>query len=269
MKSPSDDAGGYDSRSFVAEFYDFVPAYAQRPDLAFYLDLARAAKGTTLELGCGTGRLLVPMARAGLSIVGLDRSQAMLQRCRQKLETEPADVRGRAQLVNGDMTDFALTQTFQLITAPFRCFQHVLAVERQIACLRCVHRHLAPGGRFVLDLFQVQAARMHDPAFMQESLEFEGVALSGSRTLKRTSRTAAFHRGEQYNDSELIYYVTSADGSTERLVHEFPLRYFFRYEVEHLLARTGFAVEGVFGNYDRSKLDDDSPDMIFVAKAAD
>ncbi|MBC5805219.1 MAG: hypothetical protein DLM53_02130 [Candidatus Eremiobacter antarcticus] len=268
MRTSPHDAGGYDSRSFVAEFYDFVPAYSNRPDAAFYLDLARAAAGATLELGCGTGRLLIPIARAGVEIVGLDRSQAMLQRCRQKLETESEAVRSRTQLVNGDMTDFELKQRFQLVIAPFRCFQHVLAVERQIACLRCVRRQLAAGGTFVLDVFQVQAARMHDTAFMQESVEFEGVALSGGRTLKRTFRTAAFHRGEQYNDCELIYYVTKPDGGSERLVHAFPLRYFFRYEVEHLLARSGFAVEDVFGDYDRSPLADDSPEMIFVAKAA-
>ncbi len=68
------------------------------------------------------------------------------------------------------------------------------------------------------------------------------------------------------NDVELIYYVTHADGRTERLVHAFTIRYFFRYEVEHLLARCGFRVAALYGDYERSPLRDDSPDMLFVVE---
>jgi hypothetical protein len=84
--------------------------------------------------------------------------------------------------------------------------------------------------------------------------------------LKRTHRLAALHRAEQYNDIEMIHYVTHPDGHTERLVQAFPFRYFFRYEVEHLLARCGLKVIELFGSFDRSPLEDNSPEMIFVAE---
>lgn len=265
----SDDAGGYDSRWSVAEYYDLVPAYAGRPDKEFYLAAAQRVHGAVLELGCGTGRLLIPLARSGATITGIDLSLGMLARCREKLQREAPAVRERATTLRLDMTSFALGQSFALVIAPFRCFQHVLDVQRQISCLRSIHQHLAPGGRLILDVFHVQPARTHEPKYSQEEVEFSGLTLPDGRTLGRSLRTAAFHRAEQINDVELIYSVRHADGREERLVHAFPMRYYFRYELEHLLARCGFVVSAVYGDYDRSPLRDESPEMIFVAEKAE
>lgn len=74
------------------------------------------------------------------------------------------------------------------------------------------------------------------------------------------------HITEQYNEVELAYYVRNTDGTTERLVHAFKMRWFWRYEMEHLLTLAGFQVESVFGNFDRSPFTDSSPEMIFVAR---
>ncbi len=266
MESNEHDAGGYDRRTFVAEFYDFVPPYANRADRQFYVDYARNAGGPVLELGCGTGRLLIPIARSGVSITGLDLSHAMLQRCREQLAQEPPAVQASASIHHGDMTQFSLGKKFAIATVPFRAFQHLIAVEQQLACLRCIREHLVENGVVILDLFQVQGARIHDRTFMKSEIEFEGAQLPDGRSLSRSSRVAGFHRAQQINDCELIYDVTHPDGRTERLIHDFPLRYFFRYEVEHLLARSGFQVAKLFGDYDRSALTDESPEMIFVAR---
>jgi len=258
--------GGYEYQSFVAEFYDFIPGYARRPDLEFYLDFSRSAGGKILELGCGTGRILIPTAAAGCQIVGFDLSEYMLAKCREKLQSQPKEVRERVRLVHGNMTNFELNEHFSLITIPFRPFQHLVSVDDQLACLRCANRHLVTGGKLILDLFQVNPRRMFDLVYTKESEDFADVKLPDGRTLKRTHRTVAFHRAEQYNDIELIYYVTYPDGRTERLVQAFPFRYFFRYEVEHLLARCGFKVAELFGSFDKSPLTDDSPEMLFVAE---
>jgi hypothetical protein len=108
---------------------------------------------------------------------------------------------------------------------------------------------------------------MHDPAFHEEQFVAE-YEMSGGLRVRLTERVVAFHRAEQCNDVEMIYGVTHPDGRKERLVLAWTLRYFFRYEVEHLLARCGFRVTAVYGNFDRSPLRDDSPEMIFVAEAA-
>jgi SAM-dependent methyltransferase len=251
---------------FVAEYYDSLPLVRGRQDLDFYLYYAQAAGDPILELGCGTGRILLPLAEAGHRAYGLDFSSQMLARCRKKLAAEPPEVRERVRLIQGNMVGFDLKETFQLITIPFRPFQHLLKVEDQMGCLRAAHKHLEPGGKIILDLFQTDAGRMHDPVHLHESEAHAEVTLPDGRKVRLAERTVAFHRAEQMNDVELIYYVTHPDGRKERLVHPFTIRYFFRYEVEHLLQCCGFRVLEVFGRYDRSPLLDDSPDMLFVAE---
>ncbi len=252
--------------SFVAEYYDYLPPVAGRRDVDFYLNCARELNGSVLELGCGTGRVLLAIARAGHRIVGLDLSEPMLSKCRAKLETEPPDVRQRVQLVLADMTRFDLNEEFRLIIIPFRPFQHLLDVEAQLGCLHSAARHLARGGRLIIDFFQTDPRRMHDPVFLQESMSHPEVTLPDGRKLRLTDRVRAFHRAEQRNDVEMMYNVTHPDDRTERLVFAFTVRFFFRYEVEHLLARCGFRVIDLFGDFDRSPLVDTSPEMIFVAE---
>jgi SAM-dependent methyltransferase len=256
----------YDSP--VADYYDYHPAVSGRRDVEFYLAEALKQSGPVLELGCGTGRILLPMARAGLRVTGFDLSARMLKICRAKLDAEPAEVRARVKLVPGDMTAFELGEEFSLVIIPFRPFQHLLEVEQQIGCLRAVAQHLAPCGRLILDFFQTDPRRIYDPEFHRERSSGPEVALPDGRRLSVSDRVVAFHRAEQKNDVEMYYDVTHPDGRSERLVFAFTIRYFFRYEVEHLLARCGLKVVELFGDCERSPLRDDSPDMVFVAAKA-
>lgn len=263
--------GGYEDQAFVAEVYDVVYAGERSPALKFgldfYLNYALSAGGKVLELGCGTGRVLIPIAAAGCQIVGLDLSEYMLAICREKLQRQPREAQERVRLVQGSMTDFDIGETFHLAIIPFRAFQHIVPADDQLACLRCVNRHLVKGGRLVFDVFQVDPQRMmHNPVYTREHEVFPETGLPDGRKLRRTVQTVAFHRTEQFNDMEFVYYVTHPDGRTERLAQAFPFRYFFRYEVEHLLGRCGFKVVELFGDFDRSPLRDDSPQMIFVAE---
>lgn len=253
--------------AFVAEYYDYLPPVAGRRDIDFFLRRAREQGDPILELGCGTGRVLLPLAEAGHGVVGLDLSAAMLNRFRAKLEEKPAVVRARVRLIHGDMTEFQAGKKFRLITIPFRPFQHLLRVEQQMACLNCARNHLLPGGQLILDVFHTDPRRMHDAAFQQESAPHPEVVLLDGRKVILTERTAQFHRAEQINDVELFYNISHPDGRKERLVFAFRLRYFFRFEVKHLLARCGFVLKELYGSYDGRPLEDGSPEMIFVAEA--
>ncbi len=247
-----------------AEFYDYTPLYRTRADIPFYVEEARRA-GSVLELGCGSGRILIPTAAAGVPITGLDLSDSMLARCREKLAAQPPDVRARVRLVHGSMTDFHLPEKFALVTTPFRAFQHLVSIDDQLACLRCVHRHLAPGGRLILDMFQTNPAAMSDPEWMREREDTPETKLPDGRSFRRTARITAFHRAEQMNEVEFAVYLTHPDGRTERYAESFPFRYFFPKEVEHLLARAGFRVVAVYGDFNRSPLANDSAEMLTVA----
>ena len=260
---------------FIADYYDESPLVRGRTqDVAFYRNAVHEFGDPVLELGCGTGRITLALAEAGYGVTGLDISERMLERCTQKLAGLPTETRERVHLVQGNMVRFDLGEKFRVIIIPFRPMQHVLEIDEQIACLESVRRHLrAKGRRFgersgklILDVFQTDAERMHDPAYQEESLVTE-YAMPDGRHVKIMERVAAFHRAQQRNDVEMIFYVTDARGKEERLVFAWTLRYFFRYEVEHLLARCGFRVSAVYGDFDRSPLADSSPEMIFVAEA--
>ena len=253
---------------FIADYYDSSPMVIQRThDVAFYCNAARKYGDPVLELGCGTGRITLPIAEAGYRVVGLDISEKMLECAVEKRAALRREARERVHLVQGDMTEFDLGEKFRTIMIPFRPFQHLLETEKQMACLKAAREHLSPGGHLIVDFFQTDPERMHDSMFEREALLTE-YDLPGGRHVALSERVASFHRGQQRNDVEMIFRVTHADGKQERLVMAWTLRYFFRYEVEHLLARCGFRVEAVYGDFDSSPLGDTSPEMIFVAGVA-
>jgi SAM-dependent methyltransferase len=260
-------AGGYDQYAFIADLYDYVGPYRDRRDVSFFVDAAREAGSPVLEVGCGTGRVLIPTVRAGLDIVGLDFSSRMLDVCRHRLQDEPDPVRARAQLVQGDMRAFDLGRTFTLATIPFRPFQHLVTVEEQLSCLESIHRHLVDGGAIILDVFNPSLDALGDRPYGHEFGEEPEFSVPDGRRVTRRHRMVAQDRFKQTNDVELIYYVTHPDGRGERLVHAFTMRYLFRFEVEHLLARAGFQVEHLYADYDKSPYGSKYPgELLLVAR---
>jgi SAM-dependent methyltransferase len=222
-----------------------------------------------LEIGCGTGRVLIPTARAGIEIVGLDLSPGMLEVCRERLRHEPDAVQQRVTLVHSDMRQFDLGCAFTLATIPFRPFQHLLDVDDQLACLASIRRHLAAGGRLIFDVFNPSLDALVNMPIGQETGMEPEFAAPGGRRVTRCFKIVATDRFAQINDIELIYDVTHADGRQERFIHAFRMRYLFRYEVEHLLTRAGFIVEHLYAGYDRSQYGSTYPgELVFVARKA-
>jgi SAM-dependent methyltransferase len=264
------DTGGYQSNPFVAQIYDQVIPYRDRPDVGFFVDAAIESGSPVLEIGCGTGRVLLPTARAGISITGLDLSEHMLDVCRTALKAESQEVQGRVDLVQGDMRGFDLGKKFTLVTTPFRPFQHLLTPHDQINCLECIQRHLEPGGRFILDIFNPSLTSITADNLGQEvGAEPEFITPEGIR-VRRFNKTNQRDHLKQILDVELIYYLTHPDGRQERIVHAFQMRYLFRYEAEHLLARCGFEVLDVFADYEKNPLGSTYPgELIFIARKSD
>ena len=250
----------------MAEFYDHVVPYATRPDVRFYVEAARECGGPVLELGCGTGRILVPTARSGIGIAGLDASAGMLEACRRRLQAEPAELRDRVSLQRADMRDFDLGRTFRLVTIPFRPFQHLITVEDQLACLSAIRRHLAADGRLVFDVFNPSIHNLAKPADGAETDEEPPFTLPDGRTIVRRHRVFERDLFRQIVTGEIVYQVTHADGRQERLVQPLHIRYLFRFEAEHLLARAGFSLEQIYSDFNRSPYGSQYPgELIFVA----
>jgi len=193
-------------------------------------------------------------------MTGLDKSKHMLARCRAKIDALPRGTRDRITLVEADMTDFQLSRTFKLAIVPFRPIQHLTTVNEQLSFLRCVHQHLQPGGRLVFDAFNPNLALLAAAINPDEIEDTPELSLPDGRHLHRAFRVVRKRYAEQCNDCELIYYLDERP-----IVQSFPMRYFFRFELEHLLARSGFEVTALYGGFDRSPFEDNSPEMIFAA----
>ena len=256
----------YDEYKAIAELYDYVVPYRERADVGFFVHAARESGGPVLEVGSGTGRVLIPTARAGIEITGLDLSPHMLAVCRERLQAETKEVQTRVHLVEGDMRQFELAQTFQLVTLPFRPFQHLTTIEEQLACLGCIHRHLAKGGKLILDIFNPKLETLVEKDFGKEMAEEPEFSLPDGRRVIRRHSVVSRDVANQINNVELVHYVTFPDGRKERLVQAFPMRYLFKFEAEHLLVRAGFTVEQLYADYDKSPYGSKYPgELIFVA----
>lgn len=258
-----DDLNRYED-PWTAEVYDFANAaeMSQR-DLPFWLALAEESGGPVLELACGTGRVLLPLARAGHEITGLDISPHMLAVAKRKPDQEPPEAQARVRLVEGDMRDFALDRRFGLILIPYRSFHALLERSDQRNCLQRCAAHLKPGGRLAIDVFDPRLARISTPGGVDESpCEYPGpdgiiVRQSGHTDYDLPNQRLAWHAR---------YECTAPDGTITVREHSLELRYFFRLEMEWMLEACGFEVEALYGDFDRRPFKGEGREMIFVAR---
>lgn len=139
----------------LAQLYDAHHA-RHCHDLDFWRKLAGRANGPLLELGCGTGRVLLPLLHAGFQVAGLDNDRDMLYFLRQRLAELPAENAGRAELIQADMCDFALERRFGLVLLPCNTLSTLEAAARG-RMLSCVAAHLKAGGLFAASMPNPQA----------------------------------------------------------------------------------------------------------------
>ena len=258
-----------DEYAAIADLYDHITIYNDRFDVAFFVEAAKESRGPVLEIGCGTGRVLIPIAREGIDIVGLDPSPSMLAICRQRLEQESAEVRSHVELVEGDMRAFDLGRTFRLVTLPFRPFQHLLTLDDELTALATIRRCMTDDGRLILDLFNPDLAALALRWEGEEREEGAAFTTPDGRRVVRRFRIGSHDRFQQIMRLEIIHDVTHPDGREEQCVQPMALRYLFRFEAEHLLARAGFTVERLYAGYDKSEYGSSYPgELVFVARKA-
>ncbi|MEX0785378.1 MAG: class I SAM-dependent methyltransferase [Dehalococcoidia bacterium] len=253
---------------YDAEVYD-ARAQGVPGDVEFFLKLALEAHALghpVLELACGTGRVAIPIAQAGVRVVGLDLRPSMLAVAQAK--SDGLDVKN-ARWVEGDMRDFALPERFGLIYIPFRSFQHLLTVEDQLACLAAVREHLTPGGRFALNIFNPNIIAIAEGISSQRgSLRRRRDDYTNTRSggTMKAWETRAYHTAAQEVESDWIDEELDNDGVVvSRVYRGLKLRYLFRYEMEHLLIRAGFEIEALYGDCFGAPFEDTSPEMVWVA----
>ena len=246
-----------------ADIYDAVYSYV-RDDIPFYVEEALAADGPVLELGCGTGRVAIPIAQSGVEAVGVDSSTAMLDVARGKTERLGLGD-DSLSLVLADMRELSLDRQFALAIIPFRGFLALLTVEDQRRTLSRIREHLAPGGRLAFDIFVPDLNML-----LQEGdtpYHLRDVTDPESGVTYVLWQQSGFDNHNQIISTRLILEELDAGRAVVRRIYrDFQLRYAHRWEVYHLLAACGFEVVELYGDFDRSPFDEGSNEMVWLAK---
>src|SRR5262245_47188053 len=243
-----------------ARYYD-ADYGAVEDDIPFYRELARRCGGPILEPMCGSGRLLAPLARAGYRLTGVDISPALLARARTKLAE--GGLLGQVELLEADIRQAAPDGPFALAIVALNSFMHLATADDQLAALSRIHAALRPDGLLALDLFNPDLralAGYNGELVFDKALELD----DGTRVHKFVAQQA--DPATQTLDIQFIYDELDAEGRVRRSVLPFTLRWLYRYELEHLLARAGFALEAVYGSYDLDEYSAASELMLAVAR---
>jgi SAM-dependent methyltransferase len=247
----------HDYPEFVARFYDTVYAEVRDGvDNDYYLARVAASPGPVLEIGAGTGRLFCEALKRGADIDGLDVSPAMLARARAKL---PEGERHRLRLA--DAVSAQLERRYALVLAPFRVLSHVEELEGQLRLLNNVHAHLLPGGHFVFDLYVPDPRILADG--MAEHVDFDGEYAPGRRLRRLVSARSDVVSQRTFGRMRFLW---DEDGEQRQGDWDFVLRFFFRYELEHLVARSRLTLESLHGDFQGGALTPDSKEFVVTCR---
>jgi len=263
-------AMGTDSYRVTAKYYD--AAYAAKHDLVdlpFYLELAREQGGPVLEIACGSGRVLLPVAQAGVEIHGVDNSEPMLRILEARLAKEPPEVRRRVTLHSGDMRAFRLRRKYPLVTIPFRPLQHMQTLEDQTKALTTAAFHLGKRGILALDVFYPK----HDAISAgvgEEVPEMEWPDPSHSgRVVRRYFRKEGFDKIHQVFQFTFIFRTYEGEKVVLEEAEQLSLAYYTYPHLQALFRLAGLQPVAEYGSFAKTPLDNAAQEMIFLLCKAD
>jgi len=240
-------AGMRDIRAAVARYYDLNPNVPS--DVAFYSALVSSPDASVLELGCGTGRVLLPLAERCAYIQGIDLSEAMLRICNHKLRRARIPTM-RAQVALGDISDFDLGRSFDLIIAPYRVMQNLESDSQLQGLFNTLHRHLSPRGTCVLNVFKPKwdAERMRREWVTKDERFCWEVPVVGGRVTCHDLRS-------QIDGDRLVLYPELIwrryRGSTivDDVAMKIPMRCYYPEGFTQLITNNGFEIIDRWGGY--------------------
>lgn len=244
---------------YYVGIYDFLHEFLV-DDIKLYKTLLKEKKDCVLELGCGTGRVMLPLVEDGFSIVGLDIAESMLAVLRRKLETARERRHGRYDLIHGDMRHFRLERKFSAIIIPFNTFLYMHTAEDQRRCLTTAWQHLTADGLMVIDCFNpLPILKNRQPGALVHEL-----------TRYDAERKVIFSYFSSYFfDNHFFYWNQFFEElkPTGEVTKQFRLLKFkcvFEDDMRRICENSGFKVEAVLGSYDQKSATADSNNLIFI-----
>jgi len=240
----------------AAKFYDL---FGSKNDLEFYKELALQSGNEALELGVGTARVAISLAKDGVTVVGIDNSVHMLRVAKEKLAKETEDIRKRVILKRGDMRNFELRQSFPFIYIPASTFDHNITIEDRKQTLNCICRHLKKNGTFAFDLEQAMPDKPEKSWWIDRKKTEDGKTVVRSIFTRKNApkRTLSLD----------LFYDVCKNGKMLERYHEYgEVAIISRDEIIRLLKEAGFKVVSVYGDFDKSEYRKDSPKLVLVTK---
>lgn len=260
-------AMAYDHPEFdaMSKWYDFDYERRVREDLPFYLRCAKQGGGPVLELGAGTGRVTGFLAKAGFEVTGVELSAAMLARAEER-RGKLGDAGRRIRFVHGDMSDLRVRGRFGTVLVPFRSFNHLYTVERQLAALRGIRARLKARGLAVIDLWNPNLPKLQEQRGRVQVAYERNDPRTGNRVVQRFRIRADIPSQMGFLD----YWWDEYRGGRRIGRDHAPMRWrwFHRFEFEHLLARAGLAARSVYGDFSGGALLAASEELLFVVERA-
>lgn len=222
----------------------------------FNLELARSyGQGGVLDMGCGTGLIMLPLLQDGFHVTGLDLSQEMVNQCSKKIAGQGIDA-DQYQLIQTSMADFDLQDKVSLALIPRSGFLHLLSTEDQISALQSINRNLVEGGHLSLNTFTPSYDIISERGHGKEEKPFYRTSFVN----KSGNNVDIYNKMVYYHDTQLMkgewtFEEKDEDGNSLAVVtRPVSMRWSFRSEMELLFRLTGFEVEKVYGGYDMSEI---------------
>jgi len=242
---------------YVAKFYDIIyDSIRSHVDTDFYLKRIRQTRGPVLEIGCGTGRFFSQAIELGADIYGIDISKSMVNVLLGKIQSEH-----HKRISIQSATNFRFPFKFDLIIVPFRVYSHLLTVEEQLSALNNAFEHLSDNGRLIFDVY------VPNPGMIASGLEnvtdFKGEFEPG----KKISRIVTMKADIVNQISDItMTFKWDQDGRERVEMWNFKFRFYFRFELEHLIARSKLTLEKIYGNFEEGDLTGDSQEFIVICR---
>ena len=258
------EADGTDVYGQYSEFYDvYVGDFLD--DLPFYMEFASPVKTRVLEIGAGSGRLTLPMARSRVRVVAVDISTSMLSLLNARLKDEPAEVRDRVSVVQADACELDLGEKFDLVMVPYYTFNYFLTELDQKRALGRIRAHMSDSAYALLDVY-IPWNRLEycppEPIFRNEVVD----PRNGNRI--RSWNIFSLNKEIQADYQSKRFEITAPDGSVTSKEFMIQRRYTLPDQLEKLFADNGFAIEGVYGGYRRKAPSAKSEQMMYVLRKA-
>ena len=268
-------------RSNMSDLYRHPEEYdlehlGDSEDVEFYVSLVRRLQPRkVLELGCGTGRITLPLAEQGaqlaFDVTGLDSQAEMLETAKKRLLEVPPKVRERLRLIQGDMRTWQSESAFDLIVIPCSSISHLLTLQDQLTVWNKCRRNLRPGGRFVVEITMPNMATFADsfnvpPRALVEIDVDKSDESDGVRFIRR--KTSRYLSHEQCAQTRFLYEKYQNGRAIDGYIDDFAGHVFFPRELQLLFIHTGFEVEQTLGDYRGRPLKPNSPLIIMIGKLA-